>query len=131
MIYTSWNEIEIKCDYCNNTVCYYKDDRSKIWKHAKSNGWLRYKGMHFDTEHCLEQYRKSEPFPDIQVYKDEFKMDNLTIRDDIDFLCNEASLRASDLINAMQVDKNQDYSWQVERLCKYITLIKDLVKEIK
>ena len=130
MIHASWDLI--KCDYCNLTdYYYYNGDRSKMWKKAKSDGWLRYKGMHFDTKECLEQYRKSEPFPDIQVYKEEFKMDNLTIKDDIDFLCNEASLRASDLVNAMHIDKNQDYSWQVERLCKYITLIKDLVKEIK
>jgi hypothetical protein len=65
------------------------------------------------------------------ITQEEDKMDNLIIRDNIDFLCTEISLRASDLINAMQIDKNQDYSWQIERLCKYITLIKDLVKEIK
>ena len=46
----------ISCDYCSNSDYYYGNKR-KVWEQAKQMGWLKYKGKHFDTLECMENYK--------------------------------------------------------------------------
>ena len=48
----------IVCDYCNNTD-YYFGNKKCIVEQAIKNGWVIYKGKHFDTKECLNAYLHS------------------------------------------------------------------------
>ena len=50
----------IICDYCQNTD-YYCGDKRFVQAQAKAMGWLIYKGKHFDTEQCLQNYKENKP----------------------------------------------------------------------
>lgn len=47
----------ISCDYCLSYTYYYGSIRG-VWKQAKLAGWFKYKGKHFDTLECMENYKK-------------------------------------------------------------------------
>lgn len=47
----------ITCDYCGNADYYFGNKRS-IEEQAIKNGWIKYKGKHFDSEECLSIYKR-------------------------------------------------------------------------
>ena len=38
-----------------------------VWSQAKANGWLIYKGQHFDSEQCLDNYKKGKNPHEIRI----------------------------------------------------------------
>ena len=51
----------IICDHCDNHD-YYHGDKKEVWRQAKKKGWLIYKGKHFDTEECLQDYKQGKTY---------------------------------------------------------------------
>lgn len=47
----------ITCDYCDNAD-YYFGNKKEVWIQAKGQGWLTYKGFHFDSKQCLDNYKR-------------------------------------------------------------------------
>ena len=56
----------IICGYCQNADYYYEDKHS-VWSQAKANGWLIYKGQHFDSGQCLNNYKKGKDPHEIRI----------------------------------------------------------------
>lgn len=51
----------IICDCCG-CADYYMGNKRWVWEQAKENGWLIYRGKHFDSEECLRKYKLDIPY---------------------------------------------------------------------
>ena len=58
-------------------------------------------------------------------------MDNIDIKMNIEFLCNELMLHLSNVMNDLNKTELRAYSWELERVSKGVHVIKTLASGIE